>query len=184
MSDPGAPELDWEEIFGRAHRRLIVRLALLAALGGVGALLLLSGGLTAEGSVKLGLGPFGKQKVAKKTPRLKVDPKVEAEWQPPPPTEALPVTRPPKAPNPQPPAVVPPPPPPISPPSCPKGEAYDEQYSDCVPRLPDAPEEPEGSAADIPGSTNGGIESPAEAGAIAVERSDPTDAIPEAETAK
>jgi len=181
MGDPGTPQLDWDAIFSQAHRRLIVRLALLAAIGGLGGLLLLGGGLTTEGSVTLGIGPFGKSKVAKRTPKLKLDPKVKAQWQPPPPTATFPVgAQPPK--KPPPPPVAPPAPPVIyHPPSCPKGEAYDEQYSDCVPKL-DSPEEPDDGAAGVPASTNGGIESPAEAGTAPIEQGTPVQAGPQAET--
>jgi hypothetical protein len=54
LNDPGAPP-DWGSIFHRARRRIIGRLLLVAVLAAMGTALLLGGGLSAQGSVSLGL---------------------------------------------------------------------------------------------------------------------------------
>jgi hypothetical protein len=57
MSDPGGRGPDWSAVFNRAHRRIARRLLLLGAIGAVGALFLLSGGLTASGAISWHLRP-------------------------------------------------------------------------------------------------------------------------------
>jgi hypothetical protein len=59
VSDPGTPPPDWAAVFHRARRRILGRLLLVGAIGAGGALLLLGGGLEAQGSVSLGLGFHG-----------------------------------------------------------------------------------------------------------------------------
>lgn len=54
MNNPGAPP-DWGSIFHRARRRIFGRLLLVAVLAAIGTALLLGGGLSAQGSVSLGL---------------------------------------------------------------------------------------------------------------------------------
>lgn len=76
MSDPGTPRLNWDGVFDRAHRRLYARLFLLSAVGGLIALLLLGGGLSARGAVRWRLGPFGNKAVKEKPLAVKVDRKV------------------------------------------------------------------------------------------------------------
>ncbi len=56
MNDLGTPPPDWDRIFDRAHRRIAGRLLLVGAVGGFCALLLLGGGLSAQGAVSLGIG--------------------------------------------------------------------------------------------------------------------------------
>lgn len=69
MNDPGTPQLDWGSVFDRAHRRLAVRLILLAAIGALGAILLLGGGLKARGKLSLGFGHTAKKtKLVKQPP--------------------------------------------------------------------------------------------------------------------
>jgi hypothetical protein len=53
VREPGRRGPDWTAIFDRAHRRIGRRLLLLAGIGAAGALLLLSGGLTANGTIPL-----------------------------------------------------------------------------------------------------------------------------------
>jgi hypothetical protein len=53
VSDPRQSGPDWAAIFDRAHRHLGRRLLLLAGIGAAGALLLLSGGLTANGTIEV-----------------------------------------------------------------------------------------------------------------------------------
>ncbi|HSR94619.1 MAG TPA: hypothetical protein VLK56_07105 [Solirubrobacterales bacterium] len=55
MNDLGPPP-DWDGIFDRAHRRVAGRLLLVGAVGAFCALLLLGGGLSAQGAVSLGIG--------------------------------------------------------------------------------------------------------------------------------
>jgi hypothetical protein len=139
VSDPDTPRLDWDGIFDRAHRRLLIRLALLAAAGALGALLLLGGGLSARGTVRWRIGPIGNVKKVLK-PKVNVDPEVVTAWhrQRSPAIENPP---PPEKPGSKPEAIagpVPPPPVPIEDeekedsPAC-----EDEQYSDCLPESPE-----------------------------------------------
>lgn len=67
MNEPGTP-LDWDSLFDRAHRRLAVRLVLLAAIGGLGAILLLGGGLKARGKLSLDFGQTSKKANVVKQP--------------------------------------------------------------------------------------------------------------------
>jgi hypothetical protein len=48
--DPSTP--DWSAILAQAHRRVYVRIALVAALGGLGAMLLLGGGIVTHAALK------------------------------------------------------------------------------------------------------------------------------------
>jgi hypothetical protein len=50
------PAPDWDGIFDRAHRRIAGRMLLVGAVGAFCALLLLGGGLSAQGAVSLGIG--------------------------------------------------------------------------------------------------------------------------------
>jgi hypothetical protein len=59
VSDPGTPPPDWGAIFHQARRRIIGRLVVVGAIGAVAAVLLLSGGLVAQGSIPLKLGSSG-----------------------------------------------------------------------------------------------------------------------------
>jgi hypothetical protein len=61
LNDPGTPPLDWDSLFDRAHRRIAVRLILLATIGALGAILLLGGGLKARGKLSLGFGRTAKK---------------------------------------------------------------------------------------------------------------------------
>jgi len=51
MSDRQNQSLDWSSVFGRAHRRVAIQLAIAAALGAVGAILLFGGGTAAHNAV-------------------------------------------------------------------------------------------------------------------------------------
>jgi hypothetical protein len=59
VNDSATPPPDWGSIFHRARRRIAGRLLLVGAIGAAGAVLLLGGGLEAQGSVSLGLGFHG-----------------------------------------------------------------------------------------------------------------------------
>lgn len=58
MNEPDTPPPDWNAIFDRAHRRILGRLLLLGGIGAVCAVLLLGGGLSAQGAVRWRIGPF------------------------------------------------------------------------------------------------------------------------------
>ena len=51
MSNGGYPSPDWDSVFHRARRRIFGRIAVVAAIAGLGALFLLGGGLSAQGTV-------------------------------------------------------------------------------------------------------------------------------------
>jgi hypothetical protein len=51
LSDSGTPSPDWDSVFHRARRRIFGRIAVVAAIAGLGALFLLGGGLSAQGTV-------------------------------------------------------------------------------------------------------------------------------------
>ena len=53
MNDAGTPPPDWDSIFQQARRRMAGRLFLVAAIAAGGTMLLLGGGLQAEGAVSL-----------------------------------------------------------------------------------------------------------------------------------
>jgi hypothetical protein len=59
VNDPGAQPPDWGTIFRRGRRRILARLTVLAAVATVGALLLLGGGLSAQGAVSWKIGGGG-----------------------------------------------------------------------------------------------------------------------------
>lgn len=51
MTEPGAPPPDWDAVFHGARRRVLGRLLVVAAIGAAGAIFLLGGGLSAQGTV-------------------------------------------------------------------------------------------------------------------------------------
>jgi hypothetical protein len=53
VNDPGVPPPDWDAIFHQARRRMAAKLFVVAAIAALGTMLLLGGGLQAEGSVQL-----------------------------------------------------------------------------------------------------------------------------------
>jgi hypothetical protein len=71
VSGSGTPPPDWGAIFHLARRRVVSRLLLLGAIGGVGAVLLLGGGLSAQGAVSLGI--IGNESKSEKTHRASKD---------------------------------------------------------------------------------------------------------------
>jgi hypothetical protein len=78
VSDPGAPPPDWGAIFNRAHRRILGRLLLLGGIGAVCAVLLLGGGLSAQGAVRWRIGPFASaDATTPATGKVKIDHKVK-----------------------------------------------------------------------------------------------------------
>jgi hypothetical protein len=54
VNDSSLPPPDWESVFHRARRKIFGRLLIVGTLAALGATLLLSGGLTAQGSVTWG----------------------------------------------------------------------------------------------------------------------------------
>jgi hypothetical protein len=133
LSDPGPPPLDWDGVFDRAHRRLYIRLTVLAAVGGLVALLLLGGGLTARGVVRI--GPLASKKTKGETGTVKLDRKVTATLErlaEPPPSPPPPKSHRHKTPPPPPPPEPPPPPTPEPPEPC-GGDSASKQYEECPP---------------------------------------------------
>jgi hypothetical protein len=51
VNEPGAPPPDWDAIFHDARRRVLGRVLAVAAIGAAGAIFLLGGGLSAQGTV-------------------------------------------------------------------------------------------------------------------------------------
>jgi hypothetical protein len=51
VNESGPESIDWATVLASAHRRLAIRLGVLAAIGGVGAILLLGGGAATRGAV-------------------------------------------------------------------------------------------------------------------------------------
>lgn len=162
MSEPGSPQLDWDGIFDRAHRRVLIRLLLLGALGALGGLLLLGGGLSARGAIKWRLGPLASSKASvAKLSKLTLSPSAEEELNPPPP--APPPHRGPRHKKSHihvsPPIPIPTPTPTPLPP-CPETDSGGIQYNECLPE-PTGPTGPTGPEEPQP-TENGGTEAPPE----------------------
>jgi len=68
MKDHDSPPIDWDSIFTRAHRHITSRLILLGALTMLCTLLLLGGGLSAQGALPLGSELSKKEKGANTKP--------------------------------------------------------------------------------------------------------------------
>jgi hypothetical protein len=52
VNEPGPASIDWASVLAGAHRRVIIRLGVLAAIGGVGAILLLGGGAATRAAIQ------------------------------------------------------------------------------------------------------------------------------------
>lgn len=131
MSDQDDRGPDWSAVFNRAHRRVARRLLLFGAIGVVGALFLLNGGLAASGTVSWNLKPAKHEKKSKKPPRP--HPPVAPEEPP-----GGPSSNPPGQPRPHPPPRPPRTRPPTKTPSCADPDSFNslEEYEEeCPPNV-------------------------------------------------